>query len=98
MATLAETAAANGFTIEDVQYRLAHWNDNKGLLVIIVATILIVCASVAVILRLITRKAVIKISWQIDDYVILVALVRIDWETDVNAADAPADFCSGTVR
>lgn len=64
MATLAEVAAANGFTIEDVQYQVAHWNDNKGPLVIIVATILIVCASVAVILRLITIKAVIKMSWQ----------------------------------
>jgi hypothetical protein len=77
MATLAELSAASGFAIEDVQYQPAHWNENRGPLVITVTTIRITCASVAAILRLITRKAIIKVSWQVDDCAVLVAMVRI---------------------
>lgn len=60
----------------DLDFQLAHWNDDRGPLVITITTIFIVFAMTAVVLRLITRKAIIKISWQVDDYAITVAMVR----------------------
>jgi hypothetical protein len=74
IASLAQATAA-GFTLEEIKYQLAHSNDNRGPSVITVTTIFIACALIAVTLRLVTRKAIVKLSWQADDYAILVALV-----------------------
>jgi hypothetical protein len=76
MATFEEIAAANGFTPEDIQDQLAHLDENRGHLLITVTTILIACALLTVALRLLTRRAILKISWKIDDYAILAAMVR----------------------
>lgn len=62
---------------QEIEFELAHWNDDKGPLVIIVTTILVVFAMTVVVLRLITRKGIIRISWQVDDYAIIVAMVRL---------------------
>lgn len=98
MASLLQIAADNGFTIEDVQYQLARWNENRGPLVITVTTIFTAFALVAVILRLITRKAIIKVSFQVDDYAILMATVGIHQETDSKVVDALIDFCPGALH
>ena len=95
MATFAELAAANGFTVADIQHQLTHWDENRGPLVIIVTTILVACASVAVILRLTTRKVIVKLAWQVDDYAILGALVRHCRETHIKVADHPKIFAMG---
>ena len=75
MATLAQFLAS-GLTIQDLQYELAHWSDDRGPLVITIGTIFIVCALTAVALRLYTRKRIVKVSWQGDDYAIVAAIVR----------------------
>ncbi|CAD6594396.1 MAG: hypothetical protein ASARMPREDX12_008895 [Alectoria sarmentosa] len=59
----------------EVEFELAHWKDDRGHLVITVTTIFIALAMTAVALRLITRRAIIKISWQVDDYAIIVAMI-----------------------
>lgn len=73
MASLAEIEA-KGITAAEIESELLHWNDNKGRLVITTLTIFSASAVAAVLLRLITRKFVVKIPWQIDDYAITVAL------------------------
>lgn len=62
---------------EEIEYEFVHWNDDKGPSVIVVTTIFIVFALSAVVLRLITRKAIVRISWQVDDYAIVAAIVRL---------------------
>lgn len=73
MAILAEIEA-RGITTADIGSELLHWNDDKGSLVITTTTIFSACEVAAVVLRLITRKLIVKIPWQIDDYAITVAL------------------------
>ncbi len=61
-------------TPQEIEYMLAHWDDDRGPLVVTITTILIVCATIGVVLRLITRRAIIKIAWQLDDYAIFLAM------------------------
>ena len=65
---------ASGIPPAEIESELLHWNDDKGPFVIAITTIFSACAVAAVILRLITRKLVVKIHWQIDDYAMTVAL------------------------
>ena len=62
---------------QEAHSELAHWNDDGAPSLIITTTILITFAMTTVVLRLITRKAITKISWQVDDYAIIVAMVRL---------------------
>ena len=68
-------ATQASITPQELEFQLAHWNDDNGSLVIMVTTIFTVCAIIAVLLRLVTRRAVIEIAWQLDDYAIIIALV-----------------------
>lgn len=74
MASLA-VITNSGITPQEIEFELVHWNDDRGALVITITTIFIVCATIAVVLRLITRRAIIKIAWQLDDYAITLALI-----------------------
>lgn len=65
----------SGVTFQEFEFELAHWNDDRGPFVIIITTIFTVCATIAVVLRLITRRAIIKLAWQLDDYAIILAMV-----------------------
>lgn len=65
-------------TPEDIKFQLTHWDEDRGPLVIAVSTTFIAFATIAVVLRLLTRKLILKISWQVDDYAITVALVCLD--------------------
>lgn len=76
MATQPQSGTGN-FTPQELESELAHWNDDQGSLVITITTIFIVCAITAVLLRLITRRVIIKIAWQLDDYAITLAMVVI---------------------
>lgn len=89
MATFEEIAAANGFTKEDIQNQLANLDEDRGPMVITVSTILIACALLTVVLRLLTRRAILKISWKIDDYAILAAMVRTYHTGDIHFVDSP---------
>lgn len=73
--TLANMASGR-LTIGGVREELAHWNDDRGPLVITVTMIFIGCVTIALLLGLITRKIIIKLPWLVDDYAILGALVR----------------------
>ena len=75
MATQPETGTS-GITPQKLEFQLAHWNDDKGSLAIATTTIFTVCAIIAVVLRLITRRVIIKIAWQLDDYAITLAMVK----------------------
>ena len=68
-------ATQPSITLQELEFQLAHWNDDNGSLVITIATIFTICAIIAVFLRLVTRRAVIKIAWQLDDYAIIIAVV-----------------------
>ena len=68
-------ATQASITPQELEFQLAHWNDDNGSLVITITTIFIVCAIIAVVLRLVTRRVVIKIAWQLDDYAITIAMV-----------------------
>lgn len=85
-------------TPEDVQFQIAHWDDDKGPLVTTITTIFMVFAMIAVVLRLVTRKVIIKISWQVDDYAIIVAMVRAFRESGGRVVNAPTDFRRGILR
>lgn len=67
-----------GITAAEIASEFLHWSDDKGPLIITTLTIFSTCAVAAVVLRLITRKLVIKIPWQIDDYAITLALASIN--------------------
>ena len=60
---------------QEAHFEVAHWNDDRAPWLIINTTILVAFAMTTVVLRLITRKAITKISWQVDDYAIIVAMV-----------------------
>ena len=68
-------ATQASITPQELEFQLAHWSDDNGSLVITITTIFIVCAIIAVVLRLVTRRVVIKIAWQLDDYAITIAMV-----------------------
>ena len=77
---------------QEIDFELAHWDDNRGPLVIIVTTVFVAFAMMAVVLRLITRKAIIKISWQVDDYAIIVAMARRIPDQRKRVSDRPNRF------
>jgi len=89
MAIFEQIAAANGFTAENIHYQLAHLDEDRGPLVVTVTTILIACALLTVALRLLTRRAILKISWKIDDYAILAAMVRTYRTGNMHFVDSP---------
>ncbi len=62
-------------TTEEEYYEIEHYYDDRGPLVITIMTIFVVFALITVVLRLVTRKVILKISWQLDDYAITVAMV-----------------------
>ena len=62
-------------TPQELEFQLDHWNDDNDSLVITITTIFTICAIIAVLLRLVTRRAVIKIALQLDDYAIIIAMV-----------------------
>ena len=68
--------AASGITPQEITRQLAHWNDDKGYTVVVVTTVFTIIAVITTTLRLATRKVVVKVPWQIDDYSILIATVR----------------------
>ena len=76
-------------TPQEAHFELAHWNDDRGPLVVITTTIFVAFAMTTVVLRLFTRKAITKISWQVDDYAIIVAMVRLFPNQDELVADSP---------
>lgn len=95
MASMAEIED-RGITAADIESELLHWNENKGPVVITTLTIFYACAVAAVFLRLITRKLVVKIPWQIDDYAITVALASNKLSRDdVDISNFLAGFCIG---
>ena len=73
MASPAEIEAS-GITPAEIDSELFHLNDDKGPFVIAITTFFSACAVVAVVLRLITRKLIVNIPWQFDDYAIIAAL------------------------
>lgn len=75
MSSPAKIATA-GITPEEIQRELLLWDDDKGRVVIIVTTLFTACAAIATVARLITRRAINKIAWQLDDYAIVLATVR----------------------
>ena len=77
---------------QEARFQLAHWNDDRGPSLIITTTILVAFAMTTVVLRLITRKAVTKISWQMDDYAIIVAMVRLCSSPTERVVDSPKRF------
>lgn len=62
-------------TAENIAFERAHWEDDRGPLVAIVTTVFIGQSLLTVILRLVTRKVILKRSWQVDDYAIVLAMV-----------------------
>ena len=79
-------------TPQEAHFELAHWNDDRGPSVIITTTVFVAFAMTTVVLRLITRKAITKISWQVDDYAIIVAMVRPCPSPNERVADRPKRF------
>ena len=73
---------------QELEFQLVQWNDDDGTLVITVTTIFTVCAIIAVLLRLVTRRAVIRIAWQLDDFAIIIAMVvSVGNRLSYNSAD-----------
>ena len=77
---------------QEAHFELAHWNDDGAPPLIITTTILVIFAMTTVVLRLITRKAITKIPWQVDDYAIIVAMVRLCPSPNERVADSPKRF------
>ena len=77
---------------QEAHFELAHWNDDGAPSLIITTTILGTFAITTVVLRLITRKLITKISWQVDDYAIIVATVRLCPSPNERLADSPKRF------
>ena len=77
---------------QEAHFELAHWNDDRAPSLIITTTILVAFAITTVVLRLITRKLITKISWQVDDYAIIVATVRLCPIPNGRVADSPKRF------
>ena len=59
---------------EEMAFERAHWDDDRGPYVVAVTSVLIGLSMLTVILRLATRKTVLKRSWKMDDYAIIVAM------------------------
>ena len=74
MANPADVAAI-GISPEEIENELSHWNDDRAPLVIIVTTFFTACAMIATVARLVTRRTIVKIPWQLDDYAIAIATV-----------------------
>lgn len=55
-----------------IQYQLAHYQDDRAQEAVVVTMVLAGLATLAVILRLVSRKLV-GIRWKADDYLIIVA-------------------------
>lgn len=79
-------------TPQEAHFELTHWNDDRGPSVIITTTVFVAFAMTTVVLRLITRKAITKISWQVDDYAIILAMVRLCPSPNERVADRPKRF------
>ena len=60
---------------KDLAYQLANIDEDKGPLVLKIEISCSVCATIAVILRLWSRR-IVKAPWKSDDYTIIVSLVR----------------------
>jgi hypothetical protein len=65
---------ASGFSPEEVAREKTHWNDDKSPTVVAGSIILIVTATLAVTLRLISRKFR-RLALGADDYMIVLALM-----------------------
>ncbi|KAF2105408.1 hypothetical protein BDV96DRAFT_655617 [Lophiotrema nucula] len=61
-------------TVEDIEYQLAHFDDNNGYVVTIVTSIFFVLSLALVVLRFVVRKWK-HIRYRLEDYCIIVALV-----------------------
>ena len=62
-------------TSEEMAFERAHWDDDRGPHVVAVTSVVIGLSMLTVILRLATRKTILKRSWQMDDYAIIIAMV-----------------------
>lgn len=60
---------------DEISYQFTHWADNNGYTVTVTTSIFFPLALLFVVLRLIARKSK-RLSWQADDYLIIVAMVR----------------------
>ena len=60
----------------NIEYQLAHINDDKSVTLVTSLTISLVLAVAAVVLRFISRR-LCKAKIQADDFLIVVALVRV---------------------
>lgn len=63
-------------TPEQVAYIKTHLDEDQGPRIVAISVFLIVISVVSVVLRFIARN-VRKLPWQLDDYFMLPALVRI---------------------
>ena len=63
-------------TLEEIQYQEAHIHDDRSRDIVIPHAICIAIAAIAVLLRFISRR-MCKASIQADDWMILIAMMRI---------------------
>lgn len=63
---------------EEIQYQEEHIHDDRSGNIVTSHAICIAIAAIAVLLRLISRR-MCKASIQADDWMIIVALVRLSW-------------------
>ena len=78
LAAIAATAASWGetWTAEDSAYQISNYYEDKAPVLIAGSVTLIVITTLCVVLRLVARR-VRGISWEVDDYMVVVALVTL---------------------
>ena len=73
-------------TPQESVYEAVHFRDDKGPAIVGGSVVLIVVATVAVVLRLVSRRMK-RTAWGSDDYTIVLSLVRHDLEAEGRWAD-----------
>lgn len=84
---------APGITPQELVYEGVHFRDDKGPAIVGGSVVLIVVATVAVVLRLVSRRTK-RTAWGSDDYTVVLSLVRHDLEAEGRWADfGEIGFC-----
>lgn len=72
---------AGGLTPQEIVYETVHFHDNKGPAIVGGSILLIVFATIAVVLRLVSRR-IKRTAWGADDYTIVLSLVGCGLKLD----------------
>ena len=82
---------------QEIETQSVHLNDDRGRVVIIVTSLFTLFAIITTLARLITRRAIVKVPWQPDDYAIAAATVCSLFLQPYTLADQPSAIRNRTV-